>query len=191
MASASMAILTALPNAGGCRRIAAIARDTGLPKRRIASLVSTLNRRGLVAQVSLGCYARTARADRLLAEGTAGKPGPRGPHDHPRRRAGDLRARAWRALRALKKATLPELLELACRGTEKAAESNVGRYLKALEAHGVVAALERRAPGILPTSPGFRQWLLLRDLGPRAPAWNPRTGRLHDPNAGIYLERAS
>jgi hypothetical protein len=86
----------------------------------------------------------------------------------------------------LKKATLPEILEIADAGDQTQAGSNLRRYFGLLARAGIVTQLARREPGAALTSPGFARWSLLRDLGPKAPI--ARHGGLYDPNGAAQLE---
>lgn len=180
-------ILTALPKGGACVTLAGLAKATGIARPKIVKALPALQRSGYAVQVRLGCYARTPRGDAMVARGARLRSGPKGPTGPRPPRSDTLRARAWAALRMMKKATVPDLLELAARD-EKDGRSNLRHYLGALERAGVVARLPQKARGLAATSPGFDRWLLVRDLGAQAPI--VRGALLHDPNEGIDLELA-
>ena len=109
--------------------------------------------------------------------------GPRGPQPGKRLYKGTLRERAWHAMRIRRKFTLGEILELSAREDDRAAASNVGKYIRALVKTGFLAALASRERGIAPTSNGAKRYLVVRDAGPKAPRWLPRRGMVYDPNA--------
>jgi hypothetical protein len=178
-------VLTALPAQGDCIRIAALAAKTGMEKKRLGKLLATLTRRGLATAPKTGCYKRTARGDKAIAEGTKLRSGPTMPSG-PRPSSDGLRARAWRALRMMKKATVPEILEIADAGAQKSPTTNLYRYLGALSRAGIVVKLDTREPGAAATSNGFARWSLLRDLGPAAPVL--RRGGVYDPNSRTVLD---
>lgn len=180
-------ILAALPQQGACMTLDEVAAATGLPPERITRLVTALNRNGLISMAQRGCYRRTPAGDAAIAAGTLPKSGPRGPRGVPNTSQGGLAERLWRALRMLRRATLPELLEIAdpreCRYDDHAA-----RYLRQLKAAGVTGVSNRKVAGTALTSNGFKQHILLRDLGPKAPIWRQREKRLWDPNSSRYVD---
>lgn len=178
-------VLTALPANGECIRMAALAKLTGMSRRRLAKLIATLERRGLATAPKIGCYRRTPRGDKIVATSAPLRSGPTKPSG-PRPSSDGLRARAWRALRMLKKATLAEILEIADAGEQKSPSSNLYRYFGALIRAGVMVKLDRREAGAAMTSNGFVRWSLIRDLGPIAPVM--RHGGVFDPNSGTMIE---
>lgn len=143
-----------------------------------------LARRGLVERRGRGHYLPTGEGVRVAREGARIVSGPTGPQKTPRKpRRDTFQARVWAALRQLRKATVPDLIQIAARGTESDPESNAARYLKALVAAGFVVQ-RGRVPGKLPRSNGFKQYILVRDPGPRAPVVDQRRATLRDTNSG-------
>jgi hypothetical protein len=197
MARVSHRVLTALPPAPKSITLGELARKTALARETLDGALTVLSRRGFVSHVGLARYQRTAAAERFLSMGEEVRPGPaaggeRPPHDSDVKGRDTLRARSWRALRQLKKATVPELLELAARGGEgKHPHADISRYLGVLERFGIVRRLPRRVPGVKTGSNGFQQWLLLRDLGPRSPLWLGRKRQLIDRNTGREVPHES
>jgi DNA-binding transcriptional ArsR family regulator len=184
-------ILAALPPPGEPLAVEAITARTRLSRKEALRDLARLRTQGLVENTGgpghPGAYRLTRAGVEARAAGGVSKPGPKGAQTGRRQAPVDtLRARVWRALRANGKATIPELLISASRGDERAAASNIGRYLRALERAGYVTRLKRRSPGTKITSNGFITWLLLpdRDTGARAPAHHPVRGELRDPNTG-------
>ncbi len=158
---------------------------TGMARGRVGTAMATLMSRGLVRSVGRGRYALTAAGRQVVTSGKEIRSGPRGLHTGVRRPAQDtLRARLWRALRLKRKASLPELLTLAARGSERAAERNAWMYLRALHSAGYIQKLPSRAPGTHPNSRGHIKWLVIRDTGPRAPIVRRRHREMVDPNTG-------
>ena len=95
--------------------------------------------------------------------------------------ADSLYARTWRAMRVLKKFGTADLLRvlLDAEATDtvrwRAAQSHVGRYVRALLEHGYLAHVGfGRGAG--------RRLLLIDDTGPDAPAWVQRRDRVYDHN---------
>lgn len=80
-----------------------------------------------------------------------------------------FRQRFWNAFRIQKKATLPELIEIAREKGDGNVDSNALRYMKFLERAGVATRLPTKERGHALTSPGHHRFALLRDLGPFAP----------------------
>ena len=162
-----------------------LVRATGMARTRVVTAMVTLTSRGLVRSVGPSCYVLTAAGHRVVESGREIRSGPRGLHTGVRRPAQDtLRARLWRALRLKRKASLPQLLTLAARGSERAAENNAWMYLRALHSAGYIHRLATRAPGESPSSRGRIRWLMLRDTGPMAPAVRPRHREVIDTNTG-------
>lgn len=179
-------LLDALPPPGADPTIDEVAERSGLSRRRVSDAVAVLVRQGLAVRSEIGRLRLTEAGELARAEGrrrAAGPSAPAGPGDP---RPAGLRTRVWRALRMLRKASLPELLEIAATDAETAATgrtaNNAGRYLAALAAAGVVTVMPDRDPGTAPTSNGFKRYLLVEDLGPLTPVFNGRAGTLRDPN---------
>lgn len=100
-----------------------------------------------------------------------------------RRRSFGLRSRAWWVMRRRGAFTLAELLATVAEGHEKDAASNLGRYLRALAAAGILKAEGRTVPD-KPTSNGCLRYRLVRDLGRDAPVWRASRREIYDPNGG-------
>lgn len=96
-----------------------------------------------------------------------------------------LRQRAWWVMRRRISFTLPELLATLADGTERAAESNLGKYLRALEKAGIIKRDADRQTGTAPTSPGYLRYQLIVNAGRKAPVWRAASNSVYDPNSGI------
>lgn len=136
-----------------------------------------------------------AKAGRdLLRDGGKIDSGPRGKFTGaPAVKTTTLRARVWKAFRQTqsRKATVPELVELALQEGEDAEKAfdNTHRYLKALMRAGIVSELACRAKGDRPGSNGFKRYFLLNDVGPLAPV--PCAKNVFDPNANERIPFAA
>jgi len=94
---------------------------------------------------------------------------------------GSMRAKAWRALRIRRKASVEDLLPLvlgqaATPMDEANARASLDRYLSALAKSGHLTELPSRG--------GPARWILTNDTGPCAPAWNNSQRTVTDPNTG-------
>ena len=179
MAWLSQQVLASLAvNAPGGLAREALERVSG---RSLENALLKLRRRGWVALEE--CRYRITSAGRaFLDSGKRVTSGPRGPETGRRRYTGTLRERVWRAIRIRRKFSALEIIPLVVKGAEKDAESNVGKYLRALTRSGFLAALPSRERGTAPTSNGFKRYLLVRDSGPQAPLWRMGRSTVYDPN---------
>ncbi|MFO1038117.1 MAG: helix-turn-helix domain-containing protein [Geminicoccaceae bacterium] len=160
-----------------------IAAATGIESRVLSNFLTRLVARGLVSRVGFGHYELTEAGQEAHRDQVVIGAGPwRGERtavrERPRR---SLRARAWQMLRRVRKASVPELLELL---DAPDAAHGVERYVRALAAGGYLRRLPVRYPGTHPNSRGHVRWLLVHDTGPQAPVWRASRNELHDPNTG-------
>ncbi|AFL76195.1 hypothetical protein [Thiocystis violascens] len=155
----------------------------GLSRKAIVMATGVLAQRGLLERRAPGHYRLTAAGRLALEAGIAIKPGPRGTHATAIQ-ARSLRAKLWRAMRALNKFGIDDLLLRGANGDEADARNNAGKYVNVLERAGYLIRLKHRLPGDAPTSPGFVRWLLVHNTGPKAPIWQAGKRQLHDPNTG-------
>ncbi|MGH6887956.1 MAG: hypothetical protein ACREHF_01965 [Rhizomicrobium sp.] len=133
-------------------------------------LVARANRRTGFCDRSEPLYAATPAGRAFVASGKRITSGPNGPHTGAGKpREGTFRQRLWNAFRIQKKATLPQLIEIAREARDGRVESNALSYLKSLVRAGVAARLPAREKGLALTSPGHVRFALIRDLGPLAP----------------------
>lgn len=180
----SLPLLAAIAAHGGRASLDEVARATGLEPNDAATSLGVLYRRGLIDRPERGVYVLLDSGQVALDTAAPVKSGPTGPASGIRRCHDTLRERLWDALRMARKGSLPGLLRRACRGGERSPEKNAAKYLRALERVGIVRQLDWREPGTALTSPGRSRWLLVKDLGPRAPIWSPRRVAVYDPNTG-------
>ena len=191
-------ILTEIPPAPRSTTPGALAQILQTDQDQVIQGAGRLKRRGLIIVSEPGRYQRTAAGNAVIKAGTEIKPGPMRPgidaaeskrRVRPPRKdmmidSGSLRERAWSALRILRKATIPEILELAANGDDgRDPAANIRRYLDQLARFGLVVRLDRRTPGIADTSNGCIRYAVIRDW-PRAPLWQAASDRLIDRGTG-------
>lgn len=163
--------------------LAVLDASAELDRKCVRNAIEALKTRGLIEAIDHGLYRLTAAGRLARHYGLDIKPGPRGERG-PKLHVNGLRARLWKAMRALHKFGLDDLLLRAANGDEAGARNNAVKYLNALERAGYLVRLRRRDPGIAVTSNGFVRWLLIRSTGPRPPIWQAGKGQIHDPNTG-------
>lgn len=161
--------------------LAALADQIPQTKKSISMAATVLAERGLLERLAPGLYRLTAAGRIALANGAEIKGGPRLTHATPVQER-SLRARLWRAMRAMNKFGLEDLLLRAASGDECDAANNATKYIGALERAGYLLRLRHRLPGEALTSPGFPRWILVRNTGPRPPVWSRKSARVVDSN---------
>lgn len=163
--------------------VAALAQSVDRPRDQVVRSLVSLAGRGLVVWDGEQC--RLTDAGRLAVDskavvrtGAAGRP------RRARVEPTSLRARAWKALRMEGgKSTITNLLSLLATDGDGSPAPNLAKYFKSLCRAGIMSRLERRVKGIAPTSNGFVVWVVIRDLGPRAPVCRDAQKQVFDPNS--------
>lgn len=107
------------------------------------------------------------------------------PNGRLRMKSGGLRQRAWWVLRNRKETTMDGLLNTLGDSSQKDAASNLGRYLRGLEASGILKRREQRAPGKSLTSNGHVIWQLVIDCGVDAPVYRVSRKEVYAPSTGL------
>lgn len=164
-----------------CVDIDLLVHNTELARKQIADACTVLVNRELIERIKPGCYKITSAGLVLIQSGGEVKSGPRG-ETAAKQHTGTLRVKSWRAMRQRKKFSLNDLIVLVADGDEKSIESNLGKYLRALERAGYLTRMARREAGTATTSNGYLRYLLVRDSGPIAPVWRPSKNAVYDPN---------
>lgn len=165
--------------AGGPKLTLELASALGVSKHGVRDVCKRLAARGLISAGD-GVFGITDAGREALAGGEQVLTGPR-KGSCAERYKGGTRAKAWRALRIRRKASVEDLLPLvlapgADKPGEKRARNDLVRYLAALTASGHLVQLPLRG--------GSARWLLARDTGPCAPAWHKAGRTVTDANTG-------
>ena len=182
----SDAVLARLAKSDECVLIDTL--DTDLPEHERGEIVKTLIRlkaRQLADREYTGCYIITPSGRNFVESGQTINSGPLGKHTGPRKRhEGTMTIRLWKALRAMRKGTTPQLVSLARNDQDGNPDAAAARLLRTWRRSGFVTKIGGRAKGTAPTSNGHVIWYIVRDNGPKPPLWNPRLGIVKDANTG-------
>jgi predicted transcriptional regulator len=168
---------------GVCLTVQQLYNSIGGQRNRITKSVGKLITRGYVERVEKGCYQLTSKGIEFKATGKAIKSGPYTPKTGVVRNSvkPTLKRKVWRALPALQKFTIPELIAIAADGTEKDAYGSIQRFLYVLCCAGYLREMPRRSPGTKLTSNGNKRYALVRHTGQSAPR-SRGAKKLFDPN---------
>ncbi len=96
-----------------------------------------------------------------------------------------LRPRAWWVMRRRLSFTISELQATLCDGSERDANGNLAKWMRALEKAGIVEREEKRQAGSALTSPGMLRYRLIINAGRKAPVWRAKSNTVYDPNSQI------
>lgn len=178
-------ILNALAD-GSCRTMNDLVVDLGLSRRQVSDGAAKLAYRKYLCRMDRGCYQLTEAGLAAAAAGETITSGPLGPDTKPVRNkvSNTFRDRAWRAMRVRRQFTIGDIVADAATEGDADPKNNVARFIRFLKQAGYVAEQRSRQPGTRLTSSGFKRFLLLRDTGPLAPVFRPKTGSVHDYNLG-------
>jgi len=172
-----------------CKTITVLAAELELTNRQISDAASALIQKNLLERVELGCFQLSAAGRAAAARSESITSGPNGPHSAPRSaQRNTLRQRAWAAMRIQRRFTVQDILTAATTGEEVRAQNNLQRYFKVLCSAGVLRRLPKRQPGSAPSSNGFVQYTLVRDLGHIAPSHRMKARTLFDHNSGAEVQ---
>lgn len=181
--AAANALLAELAD-GQPQVIERLADRLNLNRRQVSDAAAKLERRNWIDRPSVGTYVLTDAGRSALAEGLRVTSGPLGPTRARRLLKDTFRQRAWSAMRVRRIFTIGEIVSDAGRGDPEAERDNARRYITALVSGGYVAEHPRRKPGTALTSPGFKEFRLKVNNGPKAPVFSEARQALHDPNLG-------
>jgi len=159
--------------------------DSALPigRKQIATAAAKLIQRAYLERAETGVYRLTLTGRKALEEGVSLTSGPhRGKRKHPVY-ANTLQQRAWTAMRIrTNRFTIGDIAQLAAIEADIEPEKSLQRFFHRLTRAGYLAELPTRVRGLCETSPGFKQWRLLRDTGEHAPRWLDRQKAFKDWN---------
>lgn len=165
--------------AGGPKLSRELVSALGMTKPGVRDACKRLAARGLMLTCE-GVHGITEAGAQALAGGADVVSGP-AKGGCVERYKDSTRAKAWRGLRIRRKVYAEDLLPLvlgagATKEDEAKARYNLECYLRALTLAGYLHELPRRG--------GPARWLLVRDTGPCAPAWNKAQRTVTDANTG-------
>lgn len=168
-----------------CITNARLVELTGLDAKQVGNSTSKLQHNGFIKVVDKGCFRITQAGITALDQKTNLRSGPKG-ETSVKIHKDSLRVRVWRAIRIRSSFSVPDLLPIVTKGGEKDAQSNIYKYVKALEEAGYLIRMSKRMRGTAMTSNGFARWRLdlEKNTGPQAPVWRMSKGSLFDPNTG-------
>lgn len=168
---------------GACRTIDELADSLPLNRGQISNGARALVFRNQLERIETGCYQLTASGVAAAASGEVIKAGPWRPDTcKVRKRWPDtFRQRLWNAMRMSVTFTIGDIV-IAAKRDDRDPEDNAGRYIRQLKSAGYIAELPTRQKGTRLTSNGFKRFRLIKDTGPFAPVFRPRTKAVHDYN---------
>lgn len=173
-------ILAALPGKT-CLTTEEIVRATSLASKQVTQAIGKLVSRSFVDRVERGCFQLSPEGHAFLASGAKIDCAPLRPCSSPIDgapvEADDLPARTWRAILASgHKFSVADLAELAVRH-EATGEDEIRRYCAALCRAGILKRFNGREA----------RYLLIKDIGPKAPRFSRRRQVVYDPNTREVL----
>ena len=155
-------------------------------RHKIVQIMSKLVSYGYVERLENGIYRLSESGKSLKSTGKLKlfHSGARAAYNKNRTVKDSLRNRLWKLIRLQKKFTVNELLNIATNGDEKDPKGNTRKYLKTLIAAGYIQESFRRVKGEAKTSNGFKQYVLVKDNGNKAPVLRRNRNEVYDPNNG-------
>ena len=157
-----------------------------LGRNHISQELGRLIRRGYMDRLEDGTYQLTSSAFTALATGSplrSAKLRERPTRKSPQGPAPlSLQQRAWNAIRLTRaRFSIADLIMIAVNATDKGARSNLSNFIIQLTRAGYLAELPTRAKSA--THPkGAKQWILIRNTGGDAPAWQRAEQAFRDRN---------
>ena len=167
-----------------CLTVDQMAQALGVSRAQAVNAAQKLMQRNYLMKMAVGCFqlspdgAAAAQAGITITSGPKGKTGAIATH------RGTLRERAWTAMCIHRRFTIGDVVAAAGRDEEKNARENVRKYISALCRAGYVKEMSRRVPGTSIGSNGFKQFVLAKNTGPRAPVFRAELDVIHDFNIG-------
>ncbi|WP_323041550.1 hypothetical protein [Gemmobacter sp.] len=170
--------------AGACLTVDQVVAELGISRRQAMDAAAKLLRRNYLMKMAVGCFQLTdagiaaAAAGEVITSGPVGKTGAVPVHKDT------FRQRAWNSIRFNRRFTIGQIVRAAAREDEKNARENARKYIAQLCKAGILRELPQRAPGTAPESNGFKRFMLVRDIGRRAPVFRTEAAAVRDPNTG-------
>lgn len=163
-----------------------LAKISPCSRHETVKIMSRLVSKGVVIRLETGVYKLSEYGKSLKSNGLKEifHSGPQGQYNRNKHSNNTLRSRIWRLIILNKKVSVDEMLPIATDGDEKSPESNIRKYIKALVKSGYLLEMPRRIKGDALTSNGFKQYMLLRETGPKAPIFRNDKKEMFDPNTG-------
>lgn len=157
-----------------CITVQRLHEMTGLDKRALQNACGLLCKHKLLDKTARGCHRLTDAGRIAVAQGQQVRPGKHTPNP--------LRENAWKVFRLKGKASISDVRLLAAHGSEKAFESALGKYLRALERAGYLVRLPVRERNTNGSGGAWLRYRLERNSGPDAPVWRAKENTVYDPN---------
>ncbi len=177
---AATQILTLLAD-GRASTVAELAATLDMNHRQVTNGAAKLLQRGYLMRLADGRLQLTVEG---IAAAAAGEVIKGSSQSKVRGIRDTFRDRAWRAMRFRRRFTVGEIVSDAVRAGDGQPEDNARRYISRLKRAGYVGELPNRRQGTALSSNGFKQFVLLKNTGPRAPVWREALAVLHDFNTG-------
>lgn len=155
-----------------CLTLDDLAERISSPRKVIVKRMQALMHNKFAKSVRVGCYAATPQGHKRHMEGGEIKSGPKTGSKVNHRTASrtSLRARLWKALRTLQRATISELLQVAVSPEDGASvRDSAYRLLSQLTRAGYVRKLPKRSKPTRDCSNGEVIYFLLNNTGPLPP----------------------
>lgn len=181
--AAATMLLQALKD-GTTRKIGDMANELDLSGRQVSDAASKLFARGFLERPGIGLFKLTNEGIQAAERGVKITSGPRGAHGTCPQRKRTFRQRAWQAIRIRRAFTYGDIVADAGQTDEERDLENAARFVRQLARAGIVSEVKRRQKGNVQGSNGFKRFILMKDLGPRAPVYRPKLKLFHDFNAG-------
>lgn len=166
---------------GRANTIAQLVAALEMNHRQVTNGAAKLLQRGYLMRMPDGVLQLSAEG---LVAAAAGESIKGSPQTKVRGIRDTFRDRAWRAMRIRRRFTVGDIVSDAGRDGDGQPEDNARRYISRLKQAGYIGELPKRRTGTALSSNGFKQFVLLKNTGPRAPIWRSEANTIHDFNTG-------
>lgn len=144
-----------------------------VPRKMIVKRMQALIKNRYACGLRIGCYTATPEGHKRYIQGGTIKSGPKPDTNIQARRVDrtSLRARLWRSLRMVRRATISDLLQICVNSNDgSSARDSAHRLLSQLARCNYVHKLPKRAKPTRYCSNGEVIYYLVKDTGPNPPA---------------------